>query len=32
MTYYDNKGIVCVKNGADKLKVFDNAELAEMMT
>ena len=32
MTYYDNKGIVWVKNGADKRKVFDNAELAEMMT
>lgn len=32
MTYYDNKGIVWVKNGVDKLKVFDNAELAEMMT
>ena len=30
--YYDNKGIVWVKNGADKRKVFDNAELAEMMT
>ena len=27
-----NKGIVWVKNGADKRKVFDNAELAEMMT
>ena len=25
-------GIVWVKNGADKRKVFDNAELAEMMT
>jgi ATP-dependent DNA helicase RecG len=32
MTYHDNKGIVWVKNGVDKLKVFDNAELAEMMT
>ena len=32
MTYHDNKGIVWVKNGADKRKVFDNAELAEMMT
>ena len=30
--YQDNKGIVWVKNGADKRKVFDNAELAEMMT
>ena len=30
--YHDNKGIVWVKNGADKRKVFDNAELAEMMT
>jgi ATP-dependent DNA helicase RecG len=29
--YHDNKGIVWVKNGADKRKVFDNAELAEMM-
>ena len=27
-----NKGIVWVKNGADKRKVFDNAELAEMMS
>lgn len=27
--YHDNKGIVWVKNGADKRKVFDNAELAE---
>ena len=26
------RGIVWVKNGADKRKVFDNAELAEMMT
>ena len=32
MAYHDNKGIVWVKNGADKRKVFDNAELAEMMT
>ena len=32
MAYHDNKGIVWVKNGVDKLKVFDNAELAEMMT
>ena len=30
--YHDNKGIVWVNNGADKRKVFDNAELAEMMT
>ena len=30
--YHDKKGIVWVKNGADKRKVFDNAELAEMMT
>ena len=30
--YHDNKGIVWVKNGADKRKVFDNAELAEMLT
>ena len=30
--YHDNKGIVWVKNGTDKRKVFDNAELAEMMT
>ena len=30
--YHDNKGIVWIKNGADKRKVFDNAELAEMMT
>ena len=30
--YHDNKGIVWVKNGADNRKVFDNAELAEMMT
>lgn len=29
--YHDNKGIVWIKNGADKRKVFDNAELAEMM-
>lgn len=29
--YHDNKSIVWVKNGADKRKVFDNAELAEMM-
>lgn len=30
--YHDNRGIVWVKNGADKRKVFDNVELAEMMT
>ena len=30
--YHDNRGIVWLKNGADKRKVFDNAELAEMMT
>lgn len=30
--YHDNKGIVWVKNGADKRKVFDNSELAEMMS
>lgn len=30
--YHDNKGIVWIKNGADKRKVFDNAELAEMMS
>ena len=30
--YHDNKGIVWVKNGSDKRKVFDKAELAEMMT
>ena len=30
--YHDNKGIIWVKNGADKRKVFDNAELAEMMS
>ncbi len=30
--YHDNRGVVWVKNGADKRKVFDNAELAEMMT
>ena len=29
--YHDNKGIIWVKNGADKLKVFDNSELADMM-
>ena len=30
--YHDNKGIVWVKNGADKRRVFDNSELAEMMS
>ncbi|MBO7114224.1 MAG: putative DNA binding domain-containing protein [Bacteroidaceae bacterium] len=30
--YHDSKGIVWVKQGADRRKVFDNAELAEMMT
>lgn len=30
--YHDNKGIVWVNHGADKRKVFDNSELAEMMT
>ena len=30
--YHDSKGIVWVKQGADKRKVFDNAELAEMMS
>lgn len=30
--YHDNRVIVWIKNGADKRKVFDNAELAEMMT
>ncbi|MDY3847228.1 MAG: putative DNA binding domain-containing protein [Prevotella sp.] len=30
--YHDNKGVVWVKNGSDKRKVFDNVELAEMMT
>lgn len=29
--YHDNKGIVWVKNGSDKRKVFDNSELAAMM-
>ena len=29
--YHDNKGIIWVKNGADKRKVFDNSELADMM-
>lgn len=30
--YHDNKGVIWLKNGADKRKVFDNAELAEMMS
>lgn len=30
--YHDNKGIIWVKNGADKRKVYDNSELAEMMS
>lgn len=30
--YHDNKEIIWVKNGADKRKVFDNSELAEMMS
>jgi predicted HTH transcriptional regulator len=30
--YHDSKGIVWVKQGADKRKVFDNAELAELMS
>ena len=30
--YHDNKGIIWVKNGADKRKVFDNSELAELMS
>lgn len=30
--YHDNKGVIWVKNGVDKRKVFDNAELAEMMS
>lgn len=29
--YHDNKGIIWVKNGVDKRKVFDNSELADMM-
>lgn len=29
--YHDNKGIIWMKNGSDKRRVFDNAELAEMM-
>ena len=30
--YHDSKGIVWVKQGSDKRKVLDNAELAEMMS
>lgn len=30
--YHDNKGIIWVKNGSDKRKVFDNSELADMMS
>jgi len=30
--YHDNKGVIWVKNGSDKRKVFDNSELAEMMS
>ena len=30
--YHDSKGIVWVKQSSDKRKVFDNAELAEMMS
>ena len=30
--YHDSKGVVWVKQGSDRRKVFDNAELAEMMT
>ena len=30
--YHDSKGIVGVKQSSDKRKVFDNAELAEMMS
>lgn len=30
--YHDTRGVVWVKNGADKRRVFDNSELAEMMT
>ncbi|HOI26314.1 MAG TPA: putative DNA binding domain-containing protein [Paludibacteraceae bacterium] len=29
--YKDNKGIIWVKNGSDKRKVFDNSELVQMM-
>ncbi len=29
--YHDNKGIIWVKQGADKRRVFDNTELANMM-
>ena len=30
--YHDNKGVIWVKNGTDKRKIFDNAKIAEMMT
>ena len=30
--YKDNKGIIWVKNGANKRRVMDNAEIAEMMS
>lgn len=30
--YKDNKGIIWVKNGANKRRVIDNAEIAEMMS
>lgn len=30
--YHDNKGIVWVKQSSDKRRVFDNSELAEMMS
>ena len=30
--YHDSKGIVWVKQGSDKRRVFDNSELAEMMS
>lgn len=30
--YHDNKGVIWVKNGTDRRKIFDNAEIAEMMT
>lgn len=30
--YKDNKGIVWVKNGANKRRIVDNAEIAEMMS
>ena len=30
--YHDSKGVVWVKNGANKRRVLDNAEIAEMMS